>query len=480
MAAYPSVNWWPGNLRPYESRLSFVARFCALNGINVRKCAEFLRVEPDGCTPLPIDEIKRLASVLGEAAPLVEDVFSPSIRFIDVGRYGPPPDSRERRAIRYCETCMQHGYHSYLHQLGWLSRCPFHLSELKTTWAQKHTASFVSQRVGALEFVMRQRCRTWPHGIDAGFPAREQGRVASLAGWVARASVAAARMSLGEIWSSGNDGMPGAVSLDQAFAQLRTLEPPPEDIEQLLIEAGDRWTLESHVFARQAKIQLGHLRLCHLSFADVLHFYIRINAASANPSSFVTRLNAIQDRQARHGTCRCRWRLTKEGRLSRWVSVRPEEGPRWGLICPYDIALNELQLGWGRSDLALSNRPAEQERRRFCSVSHAMRDLGLIRYTRDAAVAPAGYLYADQDVWTCCEWVRESPLTAVLDMAVAWETELTFDALTTWLDDIDRGVAPLERDDSKSCVRLRETDDGLLLIKWTRAEANVRRGLSRI
>ncbi|CAN7773185.1 hypothetical protein LJR296_007516 [Cupriavidus necator] len=119
------------------------------------------------------------------------------------------------------------------------------------------------------------------------------------------------------------------------------------------------------------------------------------------------------------------------------------------MSCPYDVALNELQLGWGRSDLALSNRQAEQERQRFCSVSRAMRDLGLIRYTRDAAT-----------------------LTAVLEMALAWEIELTFDALTTWLDDIDRGVDPLEHDDSKSCVRLCETDDGLLLIRWTQAEGS--------
>lgn len=101
-----------------------------------------------------------------------------------------------------------------------------------------------------------------------------------------------------------------------------------------------------------------------------------------------------------------------------------------------------------------------------------MRDLGLIRYTRDAAVAPAGDLYADQDVWTCCEWIRESTLTAVLEMALAWEIELTFDAWTTWLDDIDRGVDPLEHNDSKSCVRLCETDDGLLLIRWTQAEGS--------
>ncbi|WP_240975302.1 hypothetical protein [Paraburkholderia aromaticivorans] len=94
-------------------------------------------------------------------------------------------------------------------------------------------------------------------------------------------------------------------------------------------------------------------------------------------------------------------------------------------------------------------------------------------------MAPQGYLYGDQDVWACCEWVRESPLTALLDMAVALEIELVFGALTAWLEDIDRGVDPLERNDRRHCMRLCETDDGLLLIKWTRrVERRVRRGRS--
>ncbi len=118
------------------------------------------------------------------------------------------------------------------------------------------------------------------------------------------------------------------------------------------------------------------------------------------------------------------------GWLSRWVNVHPEEGPRSGLICPYDIALNELQLGWGRPNVVLSNRQAEQERQGFCTVSHAMRDLGLIRYRRDAAVAPAGDLYADQDVWAC----RNSALHEGPDSP-----------LPTWLNYVDVAAHSLSR-----------------------------------
>ena len=467
MAAYPSVNWWPGNLRLYESRLSFVARFCTLNGISVRKCASFLSLEPDSATPLPIDEIRRLTSVLGESAPLVKDVFSPSIWFVDIGRYGPAPERRERRAIRYCETCAQRGYHTYLHQLGWLSRCPFHLSDLKMARTQTHTGSLVSQRVGVLESVMRQYCKIWPYGVDVGFTRQQQRRVASLAGWVARASATALRTSHGEIWSSGAD------SREQAFDQLRTLEPPPEDIEPLLIEPASRWRLESHAFARQAKVQLDHLRLRQLGFAEVLHFYVRVTAASANPPSFIARLNAIQNGlKTQHHTCCCRWRRADAGWLSHWNRVRADEGRRWGLTCPYDIALDELRLGWGRSDLSLSNRQAEQERWRFCSVSHEILNAGLIRYSQEARVESRGHLCADQDVWACCEWVRTSPLTELLDFAVSWETELASDALLAWLNNIDRGADPFVRDDPGYGLHLCDTGDGLSLSKWTRTEGS--------
>ncbi|MFP3559179.1 hypothetical protein SB861_52390 [Paraburkholderia sp. SIMBA_049] len=350
------------------------------------------------------------------------------------------------------------------------------MSVLKRAWVKKRTSSLLSNHVGALDFVMRQHCRNWPHGVDAGFPTRDPGHVVSLVSWVARASAAAARMSHGEIWWSDGDAFRWDVSLEQAFGQLRALEAMPEEIEPLFAEPGGRWSLEARTFARQAKDQLDHLRSRHLGFAEMVHLYIRVNAASATPPSFVTRLNAFQDRlKTRHGSCRCRWWLTGAG----WLCNQTEEGRGEGMICPYDLALDELKHGWGRSDLGPSNREAEQERLRFGRVSHDMRDVGLIRYMKDAKVSPQGHLYFDQDIWVCCEWVRDAPLTAVFDMAVTWELDAAIDALIIWLDDIDHGVAPFARADPQYCVRLREMDDGLSLIKWGRAEGSGRRARPR-
>ncbi|WP_176072378.1 hypothetical protein [Paraburkholderia mimosarum] len=131
MTAYPSVNWWPGNLRPYESRLSVVVRFRELNGISSHRCLNFLNVTLDSDSSLPQEEAARLSKILHEALPDVRAIFSPSIVFANCGRYAPPPDRRARHSVRYCDECAQRGYHSYLHELNWLSRCPFHMCELK-------------------------------------------------------------------------------------------------------------------------------------------------------------------------------------------------------------------------------------------------------------------------------------------------------------------------------------------------------------
>lgn len=181
----------------------------------------------------------------------------------------------------------------------------------------------------------------------------------------------------------------------------------PGNIEPLFTEPGGRWSPEIQASARRAKVQLDHLNSRHLGFTEVLHFYVRINAAPASLPSVVACLNAVQDRiKTRHGACLCLWRLTNAGWLFNWISEHSEEEPRRGLICPYKLTLDELQHDWGCSDQDLSSRETEQERLRFCGVSHEMRDAGLIRYMKDAKVSPQDYLYVDQDVWNCCGWVR--------------------------------------------------------------------------
>lgn len=96
MVDYPSVNWWPGNLRPYESRLSFLARFAKLNGLGDRACLNFLKVDAEDGTSLPVDEIARLSDEARHEADQAGLVW----KITQQGAAGDEPQRRETREHR--------------------------------------------------------------------------------------------------------------------------------------------------------------------------------------------------------------------------------------------------------------------------------------------------------------------------------------------------------------------------------------------
>ncbi|MHA6884513.1 hypothetical protein [Ralstonia pseudosolanacearum] len=468
MAAYPSVNWWPGNFRPYESRLSFLARFCDLNGINTRRCLKFLEINPDENAPVSSEAIARCSSVLHETLPAVQAMFSPSLRFVDCDHYAPFPSWHHHYWLRYCEACARDGYQSYLHGVGWLTMCPFHMEELKRAWGPHRTGTGAAGAIAALSVVMREHCKSWPHCSDCA-PVFRQGQLADLEQWVVRASLAAAQMSHGELWRSDEDAFHGPLSVAQSIGQLRALAPMPEAIEPLFTNIGDTWHVETHSFPPQARAELERLKRLHLGFARIFDFYKCISAFSETPPSFVVLVRTVQDSlRARHGACHCGWGLANGGWESHWIKVPAEEGTRWLMPCPFDVGLTELEFGWGRHGPALKGRNAVGEQVCFVSWAHEIHVAGLIRYTKGAKVSPEGCLYIDQDITSCCEWIQGSPLTDLFNMAASWEVESAYSALSAWLDDIEDGLPPTQRDDPIYCVRLCATDDGLSLIRWIR------------
>ncbi|AXF12669.1 hypothetical protein CUJ91_32235 (plasmid) [Paraburkholderia graminis] len=347
MRAYPSVNWWPGNLRSHESKACFAARFRDLNGISSRRCLEFLDLGPLEGAPADAGEVERLSSILCEPAQDVESILQPSIRFVGCGRYAPPPNTRDRQFIRYCEACANLGYHSYLHEAEWLARCPFHLCELKEALIKAYTGSIMRRHLDALGVLMRKHCQSWPR-CDSSLASSSGEHLTALGDWVVFATRAAACLSSAEVWCSAPEGEFGTLSLAQAFGQLRAITPMPEAIETLLTEAGGKWRMRSRLFAAEAKLELERLNALGLRFPRVLEVYRGISAFAANPPSFVTCLNAVKDSlRARHGNCHCEWGLFRGGWELHWIKVYPDEQPYLSTPCPFEFALAELEGGWG-------------------------------------------------------------------------------------------------------------------------------------
>ncbi|UIF88478.1 hypothetical protein [Cupriavidus sp. UYPR2.512] len=294
MVPLRSVNWWPENLRLYESRLSFLARFCALNGLNARSSMKFLNVNPEDDTPLSEEALVRLSSVPHEPLLHVQRVFSQSASFVGCGRYAPPPAMPDPHRIRYCKACSRHGYHSYLHETNWLSRCPFHLTPLETAEIAPRSGTTAALKVETWQRLIQASRETWPHYRDDGFPTQEHGQMASLTAWLTRAGQAAARLAQAERWRSRDRPFFGTPSLAQVFGQLRTLEAMPAQIEPLFTELGSNWCVERRAFPWSTRCELDRLQQRGLGLDHLLDFYRRVESPSA--LSPLARIRAAQDR----------------------------------------------------------------------------------------------------------------------------------------------------------------------------------------
>ncbi|MEX3669792.1 hypothetical protein AB3X82_16515 [Paraburkholderia phenoliruptrix] len=473
MQAYPSVNWWPGNILPHESRVSFAARFRDLNGISARRCLDFLDIDLEEGSAIGPDTIERLSSILREPVHEIESLFQPSLRFVGCDPYAPPPpNAHDRRFVRYCEACACRGYHSHLHEREWLSRCPFHRCELKDAYPPVHTGSIAARRVEALDRVMRNHCPSWPRCDDARGTASDE-VVAALREWVLRASRSAARLSSAEIWCTGRHLGAYWLSSAQAFGQLRALAPMPETIEVLLADTGGTWRMDSLLFPAVAKTELERLNALGLSFARVIEVFQGISPSSPDPPSFVANLRAVKGLlSSRHGSCHCKWALVRGGWESHWVRVHADEQPYWATPCPFEVALEDLDRGWGGLDYALTGRRAMQKEVRYLELVREMHAAGLVRYIEGAEVSDKGYLYIGQDLPSSCRWADDSPLTELLNTASIWEIESAYGAISTWLDNIDEGAPPGHRADPRYCVRVVHADEGLHLIRWVAASSD--------
>lgn len=79
MDSYLTINWWTGNLPPYESIMSFLTRFCVLNRITIEQATQYLGVSLGrGSTN---DDVERVANILKEDISTVRTVLMPSLTY---------------------------------------------------------------------------------------------------------------------------------------------------------------------------------------------------------------------------------------------------------------------------------------------------------------------------------------------------------------------------------------------------------------
>ncbi|WP_288841666.1 hypothetical protein [uncultured Deefgea sp.] len=467
MNTYPTINWWPGNLPPYESITSFLTRFCDLNRLTLNQAETYLGLALH--RDYTDADVARVAGLLNEDPFIVRSVLKPSFKFNNFGLYALPTRKTNGHSIRYCEKCAALGYHSDLHEIEYLQKCPFHMIDLRKSYYVGNSGSWTQRNMKAVQEIMCLSSKTWPAVKGSDCAIDELGQLKQLSEWLTKASNAAIQLSQGQIWFFGEDDYSrDEIPLGQAIGQLRTLSPMPETIESLFVEVGEPWELVTNKFPRKVNTEWIKLR-SHMPFCDLLDFYKKISGHSSHPPRFIILCREAQALiNARHGSkCHCCWgQMTLGWYIYHWIRVDPDAWPHWNLKCPYDVTVHELELGWGCATSVLSHHRVQKETFRFIQLSHDMHDAGLIENTPTARASESGHLYAFPQVWPCCEWNNKSPLTRLLNAIAELELQFVHHDLRTWLDDLDKGLDPYTRKNLTGCMRLCETPDGLLLVSW--------------
>lgn len=462
-APLPTVNWWKGKLRPYESALSFAACFCALNGIPAKQHEHFFGYAVGEEWRLDQAGLQRIAALLQEASASVESVFVPTVR-LELTAYWAAPSLD---GVRYCRHCAQLGYHSYLHEVAWLDRCPFHLTELTWVPNQSEGTSRAKRKLGTLTALLRSHCRGWPLTDDGDAVLQQrmkEGYLPLLQAWTQQAREAGARLSTILHWDASE---PGAARTHSA-EHLRCIAPMPHALTLLTRHPDPAWDVDIRHFSDDVKAEL--LRLDSVArLWTIFDFFKRVAAQSRDAPPFIGRLRAAQQAlDERHGACRCHWAIERAGWVYHWVKVRPPGSPRWNGKCPYRVAIDALELHWGDPSRVLSRRKTHEDLLGFIESSRVIRDAGLIDFAEGANVSPQGYLYAYPQIWPCCIWRESSPLTSLLHTMAEFEVDAAVDELTVWLDAINEETPPVEREGFEDLVRLREEENGLSVLRWIR------------
>lgn len=463
MNGFPAVNWVPGTLRPYESRASFWSRFCTLNLLEIKRAGAFFGFSVDEGSVLKLSDVKRMSEILYEPAAILETVFNPGTDFSDCGAYRFRIEFRPADSFRYCNECVKLGYHSNLHELAWLSCCPFHLIELREGRTREFQKGRMASYVIAMQKLMAERGISWPL-IKKNSPNFEaMGCFSDLMKWISRVGAKARSLSANEIWRSDSERME---STRWALSRFHGIEPIPKSVMPIIKEFDYHWSVSHFDFPAGARDGFFLLKNI-LDFDTVLEFYKTISGNSKSNTSVKCKIEMAREViNRKHAHCRCEWVFQEFGWNSSWIRIDPRERHLWTRPCPYEVALEEMNDGWGAIDRR--RHGYFKIRAIWLDISRRMFDANLIRYTADAKVSPEGYLYAGENCWRACEWNDDSPLTSLINRVAEFEIEIVLSALTEWLDEIDVGGMPGWPEEPIDFLRLSDTGDGLRLTQWRR------------
>src|SRR6202035_3382532 len=128
------------------------------------------------------------------------------------------------------------------------------------------------------------------------------------------------------------------------IAKLQGLHAVPKNIKGLFADTRQNWTPAIDVFGQEVVGELSEV-LKIMSFDRLLWFYKLTGAHAIHSTPFTSKLKETTEHiKAVHGRCHCHWGWN---RYDGWSRVNPEDWPHWAETCPFNLAIEDLEFGWG-------------------------------------------------------------------------------------------------------------------------------------
>lgn len=462
----PRINWWRGNLRPYESADSFLARFCELNRLPLSEARTYFReiFEP-GRQP-SIEDIEWLAEELNEPLDVVQTVVSPALNVRSFGACQPRTSKREA-SLRFCPSCMAVGYHSNLHEELWLERCIFHGDILRSASDQRGNGTIISRRQRLIKDVMANHSRPWPRALAFPVELEQSATFQLFFDWIRATRAIVGGISNSTIWRLDQETFSGEPTLEHLIGQFHALNPIPTGIRSYFVDFEDNWAADLHRFPVHLKSEVTRVS-GSLNFSRIYELFKQICMQAPLWRPFrKMHAETLKILEARHRDCACAWGLAS-GSPRFWQQVDPQGWPHWCFECPYEVAKRDLEIALGSGFELMSRRDAEHSKMQLFRLARELKDLGFIGFTPDANISEDGYAYIYPQVWPCFEWAAGEQLTRLLETIAESEVLARSDSTIRWLNSIEGGSHPYRAHSARTDISLHVSEEALTLIRWHR------------
>lgn len=348
------LNWGRGRLIYYQSFTSFAAIFCNLNCIGPREFREYwfktigVNILEWNKAGYSKEQIELIANTIDEPISIVKTVFYETLsnrkfRLIE-------EKLRIIDSVRYCEKCLQLGYHGRVHEDALMAKCPVHGEDLKVTYSPRITGAKWDCAVRALSDVFREYYVDWPGCVSGDSLRIHRMFFASQRRYFEwKHSVASEIGSWTPLDTEDSYESRDCVvnEIDSLLGRLQWIKRLDAKFLKFMIAAPRSLSPKSYKLSKSLSRELTSLlqRIDLNILLDILNTSYLIEEMK-----FIGVKNDIHDEYEdiithRSDRCECVWR---RGRYSRWTKV-PKEEVRYSIdyICPYVDARGELELRWG-------------------------------------------------------------------------------------------------------------------------------------